>query len=148
MQITTNNSISTYFSLVSAVNANTEKRTTVSVIRVGSPTPSMESSNESNGEEKTDDENVDDEEKSENSENEEDDNEDGRRKSKVKTKLRKDGIPRIALTVESFYNPDEANKFAEEIMCMYIENICNFIESQLFVICSSQLKPVSRIRVN
>lgn len=100
------------------VNANTEKKTTVSVIRVGSPTPSMESSNTSSNEANSSDD--DNEEQSENTDDDDEVNEDGESdaKRKSRSKKRKNAKPRIALTVENFFNPDEANKFAEEIMSM------------------------------
>lgn len=93
-----------------SVNATTDKKTTVSVIRVGSPTPSMESSAESSDNDI--DEGEENEDESENSESEE--NPDAKTKKK-----KKNSKPRIALTVESFYNPEEANKFAKEIMCKF-----------------------------
>lgn len=100
-------------------------------------------------------ESVADEEDKEQTENSEDeDDEDTEDKSKAK-KERKAGIPRIALTVESFYNPEEANKFAEEIMSM-----CPFIHQRVWCVCPvriltipffyifRQTKPVLRIPVN
>lgn len=98
------------------MNANTDKKTTVSVIRVGSPTPSMESTSESEVDEKIDKTDDDDEESEDESSDDDDDMDDG---LKSKKKKKKNSKPRIALTVESFYNPEEANKFAKDIMCKY-----------------------------
>lgn len=96
------------------MNANTDKKTTVSVIRVGSPTPSMESSSDTAADENLEpDENE--EEESENDGSEDEENQDG--EAQLKKKKKKNSKPRIALTVESFYNPEEANKFAKDIMC-------------------------------
>lgn len=97
------------------MNAN-EKKSTVSVIRVGSPTPSMESEqqseksylSENSSEEQTDQDESNESET--NSENEEKQNEKRRRKSK------KNKIPGVSLTIENFYNPEQAKKFAQEIM--------------------------------
>lgn len=119
-----------------SVNANTEKKTTVSVIRVGSPTPSMGSSGDS-----SDKEDVDDEENSDNSMSEDEE--------KPKSKKRKDAVPRIALTVENFYNPVEANKFAEEIMSKptHFSNLTINILYLIHLICFQILR-VSQIHVN
>ncbi|XP_031636315.1 uncharacterized protein LOC116349151 isoform X2 [Contarinia nasturtii] len=117
------------------VNANTETKSTVSVIRLGSPTPSMETNdgessikqsdddeNNKSGADNDDDDNDDDEEDmgSKNSgESNQDSDQDGGstdKGSKSKKKKKKNKVPGIGLTVEEFYNPEQAIQFATEIM--------------------------------
>lgn len=114
------------FVYTSAVNANTEKKTTVSVISLGSPTPSMESEKSAQSEA---DETGENSEASNDSEQEESDESSGgseddesvatkstSKRKKPKKKKNKNTIPRISLTVENFFNPEQAVVFAEEIM--------------------------------
>lgn len=88
-----------------------DKNATVSVIRLASPTPSMASSKSS---EKVDDDEADSmsDDSSRSIQNSEDDEErDTKRGGKKKSK-----VPSISLTLESFYDPEQAIQFAEEIM--------------------------------
>lgn len=102
------------------MNVNTDTKSTVSVIRVSSPTPSMET-NDENGSKKQSD--VDDDDQSseksmnssESSEESRDDDECTAKNQKLK-KAKKNKIPGIGLTVEDFYNPEQAVQFATEIM--------------------------------
>lgn len=99
------------------VNANTDTKSTVSVIRVGSPTPSMETYDEDSTKQSDDDENdqSNDESRSSGECNEESDQDDDDIEKKQKHK-KKNKIPGIGLTVEDFYNPEQAVQFATEIM--------------------------------
>lgn len=77
----------------------------------------MESASASDAEENSEDDDYEDEDDEEDDEEADDsDNSNSEGKKRKKSAKRKDNVPRIALTVESFYNPDEANKFAKEIM--------------------------------
>lgn len=108
------------------MNANTEKKTTVSVISLGSPTPSMESEKSvaSDGDEageNSDASNDSEQEDSDDSNGASDDDESVATKStskakKQKKKKNKNTIPKMCLTVENFYNPEQAVQLAEEIM--------------------------------
>lgn len=107
------------------MNANTEKKTTVSVISLGSPTPSMESeksvaSEAEDGGENSDASNDSEPEESVESSGASDDDESVATKSTSKVKKQKkknkNTIPKMCLTVESFYNPEQAALLAEEIM--------------------------------
>lgn len=114
-----------------AVNANTEKKTTVSVIRLGSPTPSMESeksvqSDADEAGENSDATNVSEQEESEESSGGSDDDESVATKStgkrrKQKKKKNKNTVPSISMTVENFYNPEQAVVLAEEIMSAFTD---------------------------
>lgn len=88
----------------------------MSVIRLGSPTPSMESdqaqSPESN-EDKDDEES--DSEDSENSVDSERDN-DSETEADKKRRKKKNKVPSVSLTVEEFYNPQQAAELAAGIM--------------------------------
>lgn len=100
--------------LLSLVNANTDKKTTVSVIRVESPTPSMESSKDVFDRDETEEQNE--SEKSENDSEDENSGEESDEQTAKKKNKNKDAIPRFSLTVENFYNPEQAKQFASEIM--------------------------------
>lgn len=103
------------------VNANTNTKSTVSVIRVGSPTPSMETYDEEGSTKQSDgdeDDQSNDESRHSGEFNEESDQDDDieKKQKHKKKKMKKNKIPGIGLTVEDFYNPEQAIQFATEIM--------------------------------
>lgn len=114
--------------LLFVVNANTDSKSTVSVIRVGSPTPSMEvDEDEDDGENSTKLSDADDDDhsnsdgssksSSESNEDSDDDNDsDKHKRSKKKKKKNRNKVRSFGLTVEDFYNPQQAANFATEIM--------------------------------
>lgn len=114
--------------VLSVVNANTDTKSTVSVIRVSSPTPSMEvDEDDDDGENSTkqsdaDDDNHSDSDGSSKSSSESDpdsdDDQDSEKhnKSKRKKKKNRNKVRSFGLTVEDFYNPQQAVNFATEIM--------------------------------
>lgn len=109
------------------VNANTDTKSTVSVIRVGSPTPSMGANDNDCSTKRCDNdennESDDDDDNNGGSINSGDSNDDtdhdggstGKRK-KSKKKKKKNKVPSYGLTVEDFYDPEQAIKFATENM--------------------------------
>lgn len=120
------------------MNANSEKKTTVSVISLGSPTPSMESEKSTVSEADEAGENSEASNDSEKEESDKDsggsDDDDGSvatkstsQRRKPKKKKKKNSIPKISLTVESFYNPEQAVVLAEEIMSEFHFS-WNFVE--------------------
>lgn len=90
-----------------AVNKDTQN-TSVSIVRVTSPTPSITDEIEHEEQEKKL------KMEKEKSENMDDDIEDVARESD--TELDKDDAPHVSLTVENFYPPEEARKFAAELI--------------------------------
>lgn len=116
------------------VNANTDSKATVSVIRLGSPTPSMEemdndddeeNSTKSSDAEDDDQSNSDDSSKTgseSNPDSDENEDSDEHQKSKKKKKKRKgkNKVPSFGLTVEDFFNPQQAIQFATEIMSKHL----------------------------
>lgn len=105
------------------MNANTDTKSTVSVIRIGSPTPSMEtdedesSTKQSDGDDNSQSEDDESKNSAESSEESDQDDADSTDKSqKLKKKKKKNKVPGYGLTVEEFYNPEQAVKFATEIM--------------------------------
>lgn len=119
------------------VNATTQTKSTVSVIRVGSPTPSMEAernkesdesdSEDNNDEEKNDDDDDDDEEKEDGSNSSNSDKSDAssesgdsqttnKAKRNKRKKKKKNKVPGVSLTVEEFFDPEQAVKLAAEIL--------------------------------
>lgn len=123
------------FVYTSAVNANTEKKTTVSVISLASPTPSMESEHSAVSEADEAGEHSDESNDSEQDESDagsggsEDDEsvatKSSTKRTKQKKKKNKNTVPKYSLTVENFYNPEQAVVLAEEIMskifCLFLE---------------------------
>lgn len=98
------------FFSVPKVNANSDKKTTVSVIRVESPTPSMESSKDAS--DRDDGEAQDELDKS----NDDSEAENSDESNNEQIRKKKSSVPRFSLTVENFYNPQQAKQFASEIM--------------------------------
>lgn len=102
-----------------SVSADDDKnKSTVSVIRVGSPTPSMESKENSSDQEDDDDEERSDEDKDNDSEvsDEDDDADSETEKSRKSKKNKKKNKARgVSLIVEEFYNPQQAVALATEI---------------------------------
>lgn len=93
-------------------------KSTVSVIRVGSPTPSMESKENSSDQEDDDDEQRSDKDKDNDSEvsDEDSDADSETEKCRKSKKNRKRNKPQgVSLIVEEFYNPQQAVALATEI---------------------------------
>lgn len=81
------------------------------MIRVESPTPSMESSKDVSERDDVEEQN-----ESEKSENHSEDGNSDEESDGQTTKKKKNSIPRYSLTVENFFNPEQAKEFASEIM--------------------------------
>lgn len=109
------------------VNDATETNTSLSVIRVESPTPSFqqELDEQEELEREMAKEYVDEDTENDDGDSDGNDNEtDGEKRINGK-KEPVERIPNVCVTVENFYNPDEAKKLATEILSeLSFPNVC------------------------
>lgn len=106
------------------MGANTDNsQSTVSVIRVGSPTPSMESNNENNSDQDKnrheEESNTEDKSESEGSDECCDNGPETKEAREMVKKKKKNKARGVSLTVEEFYNPQQAVELATKIMSKF-----------------------------
>lgn len=115
-----------YFSYYYTVNDAEETNTSISVIQVGSPTPSLkqaiideeeeETKAKANNREKSNNDSSNDNNDKENDEDNDSDDERNDSDDNDNTILNKENIPQIGLTVEHFFTPAQAKVLAADIL--------------------------------